>query len=153
MRTHLSAVPALLIGIAVNGVPIGSASAQNAPRAPIAVVQKVPLPGVFGRMDHLSLMGSRFVVAALGNNSIEVVDGSARVLASIPGQDMPQGVRYVPEIDRLFVANGGASKGKSDVRVYSGDKYQFVKSFDQNFEGADNLRYDPAAKLMYVSYE
>jgi hypothetical protein len=148
-----SAVSILLAATSILwGVP--PVLAQSGPRPPIAIVQKIPLPGVFGRMDHFSLVrGGGVAVAALGNNSIEIVDGSARVIASIPGQDMPQGVRYVQEIDKIFVANGGATKHKPDVRVYTADKYELVKTFDHDFEGADNIRYDPAGKLIYVSYE
>jgi DNA-binding beta-propeller fold protein YncE len=153
MKAHFS-MSVIVAAIAGISWPFELASAQQMPRIPIAIVQKIPLPGVLGRMDHMSLLrGAGIAIAALGNNSIEMVDGSARVIASIPGQDMPQGVRYVADVDKLFVANGGASKHKPDVRVYTGDTHQLVKSFDADFEGADNLRYDPAAKLLYVSYE
>jgi hypothetical protein len=54
-------------------------------------------------------------------------------------------VLYVPEIDKLLVANEG---GK--LNIYEGDKYEFVKALD--FDGADNLRYDPVGKVIYVSY-
>jgi DNA-binding beta-propeller fold protein YncE len=151
MRTAAAFVLLAVAAICGEAAPV---LAQPEPRPPIAIVQKIPLPGVYGRMDHMSLLrGAGIAVAALGNNSVEMVDGSARVIASIPGQDRPQGVRYVAEIDKLFVANGGASKHKPDVRVYTGDTYQLVKNFDIDFEGADNIRYDPAATLLYVSYE
>jgi hypothetical protein len=56
-------------------------------------------------------------------------------------------VLYVQDIDKLFVANEG---GK--VNVYGGGQYEFVKAIDFN-DGADNLRYDPAERLINVSYK
>src|SRR5216117_958293 len=56
--------------------------APSSPTEPPAVgegslrlVQTIPLPGVAGRIDHLAvdLAGKRLFVAALGNNTVEVV--------------------------------------------------------------------------------
>ena len=43
---------------------------------PLSLVQKIPLPDVTGRIDHLAvdIQGQRLFVAALGNNTLEVVD-------------------------------------------------------------------------------
>jgi hypothetical protein len=41
MKKHLSTFPMLLIGLVMNGMPLESASAQNTPRPPIAIVQKM----------------------------------------------------------------------------------------------------------------
>src|SRR4030095_15113554 len=45
-------------------------------RAPLHLVQTIPLPHVEGRIDHLAvdLHGQRLFVAALGNNTLEVLD-------------------------------------------------------------------------------
>jgi DNA-binding beta-propeller fold protein YncE len=114
----------------------------------MVVTNRIPLPGVVGRLDHFTIDNKhrRVFVAGLGNNTIEVVGGLAlRDIHSIPGHDGPQGVLYVPEIDKLVVANEG---GK--VNIYEGDKCEFVKALD--FDGADNLRYDPVEKRVYESY-
>ena len=44
--------------------------------APLRLVQTIPLPHVEGRIDHLAvdLRGQRLFVAALGNNTLEVLD-------------------------------------------------------------------------------
>jgi len=44
--------------------------------AHLRLVQTIPMPGVEGRIDHLSadVKGQRVFVAALGNNSLEVID-------------------------------------------------------------------------------
>ena len=56
----------------------GAARAQN---GPLRLVQTIPMPGVEGRIDHLAvdLKGQRLFVAALGNNTVEVVDLSVDV--------------------------------------------------------------------------
>jgi hypothetical protein len=43
---------------------------------PLRLAQTIPMPGVEGRIDHLSsdVKGQRVFVAALGNNSLEVID-------------------------------------------------------------------------------
>src|SRR4051812_47482860 len=69
-----------------------------------------PMPAVEGRIDHLAvdLAGKRLFVAALGNNTLEVIDvPSMRVTKSIGGLDEPQGIRYLPDKSRVVVANGG----------------------------------------------
>ena len=65
------------------------------------------------RIDHFTrdAKRKRVIGAALGNNTVEVVDTlSGRDIHSITGAAVPQGVVYVGEIDRLFVANGTDGK-------------------------------------------
>src|SRR5437867_10026361 len=77
--------------------------------APLQLKQTTALPGVKGRFDHfdLDLKTQRLFVAALGNNTLEVVDLAAgKRVQSIPGLHKPQGVLFLAEFNRLFVANG-----------------------------------------------
>src|SRR5512143_2511894 len=77
---------------------------------PLRLVQTVPMTGVEGRIDHFStdLKGHRLSMAALGNNTVEVFDlRDGRRLHTLRGLRRPQGVAYIPETSRLFVANGG----------------------------------------------
>jgi DNA-binding beta-propeller fold protein YncE len=90
----------------------------------------------------------RLILSALGNNTVEVVSLFAgRVVHSITGLDGPQGVLYVPENDRIVVANSGDGK----VRVYSGPSFDLVKTLDFDRD-PDNVRYDPPGKKIYVGY-
>src|SRR5437868_5294115 len=60
----------------------------------------IPMPSVKGRIDHLDidLKEKIIYVAALGNNSLEILDISkGKILHSIKGLDEPQGVAYIPE--------------------------------------------------------
>src|SRR5215468_12076895 len=122
-------------------------SAPEPPR-PLVLTEAIPTPGVQGRFDHFGFDGkNQLFVAALGNNTVEVIDISARVRAhSIPGIPNPQGVAYAPDAKKLFVAS---SKGK--LRIYDGTNFELLKEID--FHGdVDNLRYDPAAHRIYVGY-
>ena len=81
-------------------------AAQSA--APLKLKQTIPLPGVEGRIDHFAFdpAGDRLFVCALGNNTVEVLDlRKGERVRSITALGAPQGVAYVPEFDRLFVAN------------------------------------------------
>jgi DNA-binding beta-propeller fold protein YncE len=72
-------------------------------------VQTIPLPNVEGRIDHfgIDVAGQRLFVAALGNNTVEVLDlRQGKRLTTITGLKEPQGIFYVPNSNRLFVANG-----------------------------------------------
>src|SRR5437588_9611460 len=119
-------------------------------RAPLLLVQQIPLPNVGGRIDHFTFDGKRkrVIGAALGNNTVEVVDTfAARDIHSITGAADPQGVVYVGEFNRLFVANGTDGK----LRIYDGDSFKLLNTVDIG-EDADNVRYDPAEKKVYVAY-
>src|SRR5690349_11899192 len=68
----------------------------------------IPLPGVEGRIDHMTFDASsgRLYVAALGNDSVEVIDvKNQTVIHSIAGLHNPQGVDVGPRMHHLFVAN------------------------------------------------
>src|SRR3954454_18837096 len=70
----------------------------------------IKMPGVNGRIDHLTinLANKTIYVAALGNNTVEVVDlNKGTVIHSIKGLDELQGVCYMPAQNELVVANGG----------------------------------------------
>src|SRR5262249_48862484 len=49
--------------------------------APLRLVQTIPLPHVEGRIDHMAvdLQGQRLFVAALGNDTLEVLDLQAGI--------------------------------------------------------------------------
>src|SRR5207247_4143612 len=112
--------------------------------------QTIPLPGVEGRIDHFALdaSGERLFVCALGNNTVEVLDlRKGERVHSITGLGAPQGIAYIPELDRLFVANdkGGIFK------IYDAKSFQPVGEL--NFkDDADNVRYDEGAKRIYVGF-
>jgi DNA-binding beta-propeller fold protein YncE len=128
---------------------LARANAQDA-TAPLKLDKTIPLEKVEGRIDHMAadVAGQRLFVAALGNNTVEVLDLKAgKIIQSLSGFAEPQGIAYVPELDRLFVANGQ----DATCRIIDGHSFKTVSSV-QCGEDADNVRYDDKAKRIYVGY-
>lgn len=121
--------------------------AQN---APLHLVQTIPLPGVHGRIDHMDvdLKGQRLFVAGLENGSLEVVDLRAgKSLKSIPGFKKPQGIAFVPSLNKVFVASGDDGR----VRVFRADTLALLDTIDLEL-GPNRILYDPRKSVVYVGY-
>jgi DNA-binding beta-propeller fold protein YncE len=134
-----------LLGLLAAGI---KAQAQ-APMA-LRLTQTISLPSVEGRIDHMAVdvKGERLFVAALGNNTIEVLDlGAGRRVRSLTGFHEPQGVAFIPEFNRIFVAN--AKDGACDI--IDGSSFKLVKSVEFA-DDADNIRYDAKTRTVYVGY-
>ena len=117
---------------------------------PMKLVERIPMPGVSGRIDHfaIDLQGRRLFVSALGNDTVEVIDlASGKDIHSITGLHEPQGVFYVPESNRLFIANGD----DGTVMVLDGSGYRLLSTVHFPSD-ADDIRYDSAKKLIFVGY-
>jgi DNA-binding beta-propeller fold protein YncE len=113
-------------------------------------VQTIALPGVEGRFDHFAVdvKGGRLFLAALGNNTLEVLDGKVgKRVRSVKGMREPQGVAFAPDLNRVFVGNGEG--GTCDV--LDGTTLERVGRVE-GLEDADNVRYDAAARRVYVGY-
>ena len=123
-----------------------AASAESG--AALKLVQTIPLPDIDGRIDHFSIdvKGRRAFLAALTKNTVEVVDlKGGRVIRTLPGFAKPQGVRFVPELNKLFVATGldGA------VKTLDGTTLEVLHTANVSL-GADAIGYDPRSKYLYV---
>src|ERR1700730_12417786 len=129
------------------------ASQTQPPReiSSLQLQQQIPVPNVMGRLDHMSSDSKRrlLFVSALGNNTAEVIDTFAgRVVHTITeGLSQPQGILYVPGVNKIVIAN--AENGK--VNIYDGTTYALRKSFDFSPD-PDNLRWDAANKLVVLGY-
>jgi DNA-binding beta-propeller fold protein YncE len=124
-------------------------NAQDASTA-LKLEKSIPLEGVKGRIDHMAIdvKGQRLFVAALGNNTVEVVDLKAgKKTETVSGFEEPQGIAYVPEFDKLFIANGS----DGTCRVLDGHSLKTVATIPLG-DDADNVRYDEKAKQIYVGY-
>lgn len=109
---------------------------------------KIPLAAVSGRIDHMAYdpAGHRLFVAALGNRTVEVVDLAAGTrLHSITGLREPQGVAYLPALERLVVADGGTG----GCMLYDGHSYAVLGRVALG-DDADNVRSD--SQKIYVGY-
>jgi YVTN family beta-propeller protein len=117
----------------------------------LSLVQSIPLPNVTGRIDHLGVdkKGERLFVAELGNNSVDIIDlrGGKRISSITTGLNEPQGIAFVPELNRLFVAN----RADGSVNIFDGKSFTLLKTIKLNGD-ADNIRYDSNNGLVYVGY-
>ncbi len=144
MKRSLATILSTLVALVV------AAHAQQS--APLRLVQTIPLPGVEGRIDHFAVdtKGQRLFVSALGNNTLEVLDlraGTGKRVHTISGLHEPQGVSYASEFNKIFVANGN----DGSLRIYDGSSFDPIATLDFK-DDADNVRYDRAAKRIYVGY-
>ena len=117
---------------------------------PLRFVRAIELPGVNGRIDHLAFDASsgRLYVAALGNNTVEVIDTkSGTHLKSLHGFREPQGIAAVPDVKAVAIANG---EGEG-VQMIDSDDYH-PKGTTRLGDDSDNVRYDSADKRVYVGF-
>lgn len=138
----------LAISLAVLATPPVSVEAQN--KVPLRLVQTIPMPNLKGRIDHMDVdvKGKRLFVSGLENGSVEVVDiGAGKWTRSIPGFKKPQGIAYIPALNKLFVASGDDGM----LRVFRGDRLNLLDSIKLD-AGANRVTYDPHKRLLYVGY-
>ena len=123
----------------------GTKSAAAEHGKPLILSGSIPMEGVKGRFDHFASGQGQVFVSALGNNTVEVISifgGTVEhTITGIPG---PQGVAFSPEANKLFAAS---EKGK--LYIYDSSTFNLITTIDFP-GGADNLRYDAAAKRVYV---
>src|SRR5215472_11154511 len=127
-----------------------TARSQDAATQPLRLVQTISMPNVRGRIDHMDVdvRGKRLFVAGLENGTLEVVDLHAgKRIRSIPGFKKPQGVLYIPELNKLFVASGDDAM----VRVFRGDTLDPLGSIQLD-AGPNRVVYEPHTKVVYVGY-
>ncbi len=135
----------LVFLVGVLALPVAIQAAE-----PLRFIQKIHLPSVEGRIDHMSVdvQGQRLFVSALGNNTLEVLDLKAgQRLARLTGLREPQGVFFVPKDNKIFVANGD----DGTCKVFDGSSYKLLATVNFSSD-ADNIRYDPSQRQIYVGY-
>jgi len=134
---------ALLVGAGLSAKP-------QQEKEPLRLVQKISLTNVKGRIDHMEVdvKGKRLFVAGLENGTLEVVDlQNGKWTRSIPGFKAPQGIAYVPSMNKVFVA----SNDDGFVRVFRGDTFELLDSIQLDL-GPNRVAYDSHTGLLYVGY-
>jgi YVTN family beta-propeller protein len=125
--------------------------ARAQPSEPLRQIATIALPNVEGRIDHLAFdpENRRLFVAALGNDTVEVLDAANNAhLRSLPGFHEPQGIAVAPDFGGIAVANGDTGT------LQLLDAKTFATRWMVEIGGdADNVRYDTAAKQLYVAAE
>jgi DNA-binding beta-propeller fold protein YncE len=132
-------------------ISIGIVSIQSAPgQEPVNLVKTIELPSVEGRFDHMAIdtAGQRLFVAALGNNTVEVINVKEGLhLKSLPGFREPQGIAFLPDLKLVAVANGQGD----GVQLIDADNYLVAKSVRLG-DDSDNVRYEAGAKRVFVGF-
>ena len=109
------------VAAAIAAIFIAHGAAGESAEAPALQLEgKIPLGDVRGRIDHMAvdLARQRLFIAALGHDSLAVVDLKAqRLERMIGGLREPQGVGYDGATDMVYVANGG----DGSVRLFKGE--------------------------------
>jgi YVTN family beta-propeller protein len=143
----LKTVAILIVGFSLNNCLAQTTITNKG----LQLAASIQLPNVSGRIDHLAYdsKNQTIFVAALGNNTVEVVDlKSKKVIHTIKGLHEPQGIKYIPENNMVFVANGG----NGECEIYNADTYQLINSIKMPAGDADNVRYDVTAGKIFVGY-
>jgi len=72
--------------------------------APLQLIQKIPTPGITGRIDHFTAFPKRrlLIFAALGNNSVEVVNSFQAKVIQHQGIERTAGRTLYPGIQQAF---------------------------------------------------
>jgi DNA-binding beta-propeller fold protein YncE len=116
----------------------------------LTLTAQISLPNVSGRIDHLAYDSINHLafVAALGNNTVEVVNiDKKQVIHTIKGLHEPQGVAYIPSLQKLVVANGD----NGACMFFDTTNYALLSAINLKND-ADNIRYDAETNLLYVGY-
>jgi hypothetical protein len=138
-----------LLGIIIFATIVSTASAIRANEAaPLKLLHAVPLPGFGGDFDHFAVdeKGGRLFLAGEDHKTVEVFDlKTGRRLKSITGFGTPHSIIYLPETDRILVADGD----KGMLQILRGSDYAFMEHVD-GLAGADSMRLDEPAQILYV---
>jgi DNA-binding beta-propeller fold protein YncE len=146
MKTSIVACVAAATVLALALARVSIARAAD----PSKQVATIPLPGVQGRFDHFAfdVGGKRLFVAALGNNTVEVIDVAAgKATGRIKDLPTPQGIAFAPDLNRIAVANDK----DGSVRLFDGKTLAPLHTVELK-DDADNIRYDPAARRFWAGY-
>jgi DNA-binding beta-propeller fold protein YncE len=103
-----------------------------------------------GRIDHLAynIINGIVYVAELGNKTVDAVDLNNKVVShTISSLQDPQGILYIPESNTIAVTCGGDGA----VNFYNAETFDLITT-DSLGDDADNIRYDPTAKKIYIAY-
>ena len=127
-------------------VAVSASAAEMA--APLKLEGTIPLSGFTGDFDHFAVdeKGGRVFLAGEDHKTVEVFDlKTGRRLKSITGFGTPHSIIYLPETDRILVADGD----KGVLQILRGSDYAVVDRVD-GLAGADSMRLDGLSQILYV---
>src|ERR1700757_3270709 len=116
--------------------------------APLKLLQKIPLPGVDGALDHMAIdvQGQRLFVPAEQHGTVEVLDlRTGKRIRTISAVRWPSNVIYHPQSNEIFVSD----RAHGTCKILSGTNYELVRSIQWTI-GADNAAYDVPSHNLYI---
>lgn len=118
---------------------------------PLTLVKEISMPEVpvGPYTDHLAVdvKGHRLFATPQAHKSVQVFDlATGKLLRDITGFENPHSILYRPDVDQIYVTDGGAGQ----LKIFSGSDYRLVKSV-KRLPDADSIGYDPATKYLYVT--
>ncbi len=125
-------------------------TAQHKDPGTLRLTSSIALTGVDGRIDHMAVdrRTDRLFVAALGNNTVEVVDMKlGKRIKSLSGFSEHQGVLYLEKYNRLYITNGG----NGNLDVIDASSFNRITSLPVG-DDADNVRLDTASGIIFVAF-
>jgi DNA-binding beta-propeller fold protein YncE len=147
--TKLCGIFVFLLLVSISAVTQDNPS--NDESAPLVLVRIIPMPDVQGRFDHMGMdvKTGRIFAAVYGDDSVEVLDvqRSKRVHRIRAAFSKPQMVVYIPDTNRIVVSN----EGDGSCEILDADSYKVLDTVKFS-EDADQLRFEPAKKRVYVAY-
>jgi len=118
---------------------------------PLVLDRIIAVPGADGRFDHMSVdtKTGRVFASDYGNDTVAVLDvhRSREIHTISGGLDEPQGVAFLPDLNRIVVTNSA----DGSCKVFDGTTYAPIASLKFP-DDADQVRYDASTHLIYVGY-
>jgi DNA-binding beta-propeller fold protein YncE len=118
---------------------------------PLILDRIIAVPGADGRFDHMAVDAKtgRVFSSVYGNDMVAVLDvhRSREIHTISGGLDEPQGVAFIPDLNRIVVTNSG----DGSCKIFDGTTYDPIASV-KFADDADQLRYDASRHLIYVGY-
>ena len=118
-------------------------------KLPLKLIATTPMPGFTGDFDHfgLDVKGNRLFLASEEQKTVEVFDlRTGERIKSIKGFGQPLTMTYLPESDRLIVADGGDTDAAELVDCKD---YKIIKTLKMG-PGVDHSAYNPVNGYFYV---
>jgi DNA-binding beta-propeller fold protein YncE len=118
----VAAMTLTCVGAAAQEIP------ANEESAPLVLVRIIPMPAAEGRVDHMAVDANsgRVFATVYGNDTVQVLDvhRGKQIHVIQEGLNEPEGVVYLPELNRIVVSNSG----DGTCKIFDGDTYKVIAS-------------------------
>jgi DNA-binding beta-propeller fold protein YncE len=136
-------------GIAVLTLLSCALAVPEQEKLPLKLIATTPMPGFTGDFDHFGLdfKGNRLFLASEDQKTVEVFDlRTGQRIHSISGFGQPLTMAFLPEFNRLIVADGGDT---DSVELVDCANYKIINTLKLG-PGVDHGVYNPRDKYFYV---